>query len=155
MIQNNTNETALSGTLFYLLQNPEIMKDLLTELRTTFKSVDDMGLESLGRLPLLDAVIKEGLRVYPPTPIGLPRIAPVGGCTIGNYYLPQDTQISVHQYATFHSERNFKNASQFRPSRWMGVKEYENDRLDCVEPFQVGPRACLGRVSCQSTFFRS
>lgn len=48
------------------------------------------------RLPYLQACIKEALRMFGPTPMGLPRHAPKGGITIGDRHFPEGTTLSIH-----------------------------------------------------------
>lgn len=140
-----TTATALSGTTFHLLKNRKYLDMLQKELRGAFAGMDDMTLEALAHLPMLEAVIKEGIRMYPPVPIGLPRVSPPGGMTVGDHFVPEGTAVAVHQLATYRSEDNFKHAHIFRPERWMEDPEFKDDRLDALEPFSVGPRNCLGK----------
>ena len=55
------------------------------------------------------------------------------------------TICGIHHWAIYHSEKNFKDPFEFRPERWMQDPEFADDNLDAVQPFQVGPRNCLGR----------
>jgi len=41
--------------------------------------------------------VKEALRVFGPVPMGLPRIAPKGGLTIGHRTIPEGTIISINR----------------------------------------------------------
>lgn len=125
------------------------MAELQNEIRTAFTSLDDLSLEELPRLPVLEATLKEGIRMYPPVPTGLPRLSPPGGMMVGEYHVPEGTSISVHQLSSYRDEDNFKHASQFRPERWMGDVEFKDDNQGAFEPFSVGPRNCIGKV-CQS-----
>ena len=144
-----TTATALSGTTYYILKNPQYLTKLTAELRGQFSSLDDLHLDDLARLPYLNAILREGLRMYPPVPTALPRRVPKGGHVINDALVPEGTQVSVHHLSTYRSADNFKNASEFRPERWMGDPEYKDDNLDALEPFSVGPRNCLGKV-CNS-----
>lgn len=44
----------------------------------------------------VQACVKEALRVFGPVPMGLPRIAPKGGLTIGHRTIPEGTIISIN-----------------------------------------------------------
>lgn len=48
------------------------------------------------KLPFLQACIKEALRMFGPTPMGLPRVAPKGGITIGGRHFAEGTTLSIH-----------------------------------------------------------
>lgn len=132
--------------MFYLLQNKKYLENLKDELRSAFVDMDDMSLESLARLPILDATIKEGLRMFPPVPIGLSRVSPPGGMMVGEHFVPQGTKLAVHQLSTYRQDSNFSRSNEFKPERWMGDSKFADDSLDAFEPFSTGPRNCLGKV---------
>lgn len=142
-----TTATALSGTTYHLLRNPDTMKALTDEIRSAYDDFDDITLESLARQKYLNAVLQEGLRMYPPVPIALPRVTPPEGSTIREQFVPPGTRIGVNQLATYRMEENFKHANEFHPERWLGDEKFADDHLDALEPFSVGPRNCLGKVS--------
>src|SRR5581483_1815555 len=60
-----TTTTALTWTLFLLAQHPEIAHNVADELAAVLKG-DAPSVDQLGRLVLLDAVLKESLRILPP-----------------------------------------------------------------------------------------
>ncbi|KAF1836188.1 cytochrome P450 46A1 [Decorospora gaudefroyi] len=140
-----TTATLLSGLTFLLLCNPECMKKLRDEIRSAFASSDDMTMEKLAMLPYLAACVKEALRVYPPVPLGLARITPDDGSTIVGRFIPPNTTIVISQHAMYTHPKNFKRPTEFLPQRWLGDKEFENDERQCVQPFIVGSRDCLGK----------
>ncbi|PVH91797.1 cytochrome P450 [Periconia macrospinosa] len=142
-----TTATELSGMTYHLLKNPARMARLTKEIRTAFSSLEDINLVNIAQLEYLNAVIEEGLRIYPPVSVGLPRSVPEGGAKVGGMWLPGGTVVSLAQYAAYHSERNFKDPDSFVPERWMpeGQKEYGSDDARAFVPFLHGPRNCLGR----------
>lgn len=141
-----TTATALSGTTYHLLRNPQAMKKLSEEIRTAFSSFDDVNLESCAHQKYLMAVLQEGLRMYPPVPTTLPRRIPKGGMFLdGGKWVPEGTTIGVNHMAMYRSEAHFKHANEFHPERWLGDPEFKDDHLDALEPFSTGPRNCLGK----------
>lgn len=84
-----TTATLLSGATYFLLNNPEAMKKLSDEVRQAFQSEDEITFNAVSSLPYLKACIEEGLRLYPPTPGGLPRTVPEGGATVCGNYVPE------------------------------------------------------------------
>lgn len=139
--------TLLSGLTYYLLQNPEQCRRLNDEIRTKFESTQDITFESLAECKYLNACLKEGLRVYPPVPIGSPRVVPAGGLQVLDKWIPQNTRVSVHHYSTYHSGDNFKDPEKFVPERWLTAENtrYANDVQDSLQPFGWGHRNCLGQ----------
>jgi cytochrome P450 len=141
-----TTATALSGTTYHLMMNPDKLDVLQKEIRSAFTSLDDMDLESLARQKYLMAVLQEGLRMYPPVPTELPRVVPTGGATVCGEWLPGGTTIGVHHLSTYRNEDLFRKPYEFHPERWLGDPEFKDDKLDAMEPFSVGPRNCVGKV---------
>lgn len=89
---SETTATLLSGVTYYLLTNPDAHKRLTDEIRSTFKEESEIDFTSVSNLPYLLACLEEALRLYPPVPIGLPRIVPKGGATIADHYVPEDVR---------------------------------------------------------------
>ena len=54
-----------SGTIFYLLKNPKIMKTVQDEVRGAFKTAEDINHASTANLAYLNAVIDETHRIRP------------------------------------------------------------------------------------------
>ncbi|KUL88969.1 hypothetical protein ZTR_06124 [Talaromyces verruculosus] len=140
-----TTATLLSGLTYYLLKNPDKMRKLVQEIRTSFAAQDELTIEKLRQLKYMAACFEEGLRCYPPVPNGLYRTIPEGGAAICGEYLPEGTRVCVTQYSAFHAESNFKHADAFIPERWMCDSAFDQDHRDVMQPFSVGPRNCLGK----------
>lgn len=83
-----TTATLLSGLTFILLKHPERLRRLTDEVRSSFPSEGGMDMSSLSRLEYLGACIEEGLRLYPPVTVGLPRTVPSGGATVCGHWVP-------------------------------------------------------------------
>jgi cytochrome P450 len=83
-----TTATALSGLLYQLLRNPDKMEIILKEIHETFEKESDIGMRALEHMQYLNACIEEGLRIYPPVPVGLPRVAPDDGLLVCGEHIP-------------------------------------------------------------------
>ncbi|CAG9984159.1 unnamed protein product [Clonostachys byssicola] len=142
---SETTATALSGASYHLTTNPRVLKKLANEIRCSYTSEDEIDLLTSAKLPYLNAVVEEVLRMYPPAPNALPRETPPQGDVILGETIPGNTVLGCAHYVMYHSESNFKRAMDFVPERFMGDPEFENDRRDCLQPFNVGPRNCLGK----------
>ncbi|KAH6639942.1 cytochrome P450 [Truncatella angustata] len=139
-----TTASLLTGLTYHLIMNPDKRKMLTDEIRKRFNSSRDITFETLAQLDYLNACIREGLRVYPSIPSGIPREIAKGGNRVLGKWIPEGTRVSVHQFATYHSPANFRDPDSFVPERWLGDPEYEGDNRDSHQPFSVGPRNCLG-----------
>ena len=142
---SETTATALSGTTYLLLKNPEAYAKVVKEIRSHFTSQAEITIDEVSKLEYLSACLQEGLRRYPPVPTGFPRVVPAGGDTISGHYIPEGTSVYVSQHATNHSTRNYKDPELFVPERWLGDERYKNDKRESFSPFSFGPRNCIGK----------
>jgi cytochrome P450 len=60
---SETTATLLSGTTFQLLKNPAVYRKLVTEIRSSFTSAQEITVERVGQLQYLLAVFNEGFRM--------------------------------------------------------------------------------------------
>jgi len=96
-----TTATELSGITYYLLKNPQKMERLQKEVRDAFESPEEMTMTALGQMSYLGACIEEGLRVYPPVPGALPRVAPKEGAMVRGKWLPGGVSDPMCHICTF------------------------------------------------------
>ncbi|KAL1597328.1 hypothetical protein SLS60_008912, partial [Paraconiothyrium brasiliense] len=116
---SETTATLLSGVTFLILRNTAVYEKLKTEIRTRFTSAEHITFAAVEKLEYTIAVLQEALRYYPPVPTGFPRVAPKGGDTVSDRYIPEGTVVYVSQHATNHSPRNFVEPDAFVPERWL------------------------------------
>lgn len=79
---------ALATSTYLLMRYPETLKRLTKEIRENFVSEADITVPSTMKLPYLEAVINETLRIHHPTPINLPRVVPPEGQMIDGHWIP-------------------------------------------------------------------
>ncbi|KAN0116772.1 cytochrome P450 [Hyaloscypha variabilis] len=140
-----TTATFLAGVTYYLAHLPSCTSLLQSELRSRFSSLEEITSKALMNCEYLNAVVEEGLRIYPPAGAGhLSRIVPRGGVEIDGVWIPEGTRVSVHQWSVLRDPDNFHDPSSFIPERWLKDSPY-SDRLETSLPFSYGPRGCLGR----------
>ena len=162
---SETTATLLAGVTYLLCSNPDVLEKLNREVRSTFKSEGEIDLMAVGKLPYLPACLEEAMRMYPPAPDVMPREVPRGGTTITNIFVPENvslpgrphglgsppltrlqTVVRVYHYAINHLEKYFVDPHGYHPERFLKQKPFENDRLDALQPFNVGKRDCIGRT---------
>ncbi|PFH55243.1 hypothetical protein XA68_10294 [Ophiocordyceps unilateralis] len=146
---SETTATALSGLVYYLSQDAERCRLVTCEVRSRFLSSEYITLRSCLSLQYLCACIEETLRLYPPVADLPPRVS-TGGI-VGGKYVPPGTRIFVSLWATFRNPAYFKDATSFRPERWLPKTHpqydaaFEDDNRLAVRPFSYGPRDCVGQ----------
>ncbi|KAG9962217.1 cytochrome P450, partial [Aureobasidium melanogenum] len=120
-----------------LPQNAHIQQRLRDEINN---SQD----KSFDQLPYLDAVVKEGLRVFPPIPMSFPRYTPDSGTTLDGYYIPGHVIVSCQPFTLHKDPEVFPLPEKFDPQRWLEEKgELERNRMFFA--FSQGARGCIGK----------
>ena len=74
---------------------------------------------SIDRLPLLNAVLYETLRLHAAAPNRQPRVVPPGGLVLHGYYIPPGTTVSSNAYTLHRSDEGFANPVEWLPQRWL------------------------------------
>ncbi len=134
---HETSANGLAWTLFLLSQHPRITRDLVDELESTLHG-DAPDVEQLPRLELLDAVVKESLRLFPPVPMNH-RLA-AEDCALGGYPVERGTELFSSIYHTHRLADWFSEPERFRPERWQTIEPGPY----VYNPFGAGPRMCIG-----------
>lgn len=96
---SETTASLLSGAVFHLLKNETALRKVTDEVRSSFANEDEITFATVARLPYLQAVIDESLRMYPPVPGALPRRTPPEGDVIDGYTVPGNvSRVDRHSY---------------------------------------------------------
>jgi len=138
---HETTALTLAWTWYLLSENPVAEARLHDELRSVLAGRAP-GIRDLERLPYLQAVVNEVLRLYPPAYL-LARTS-ITPSNIGGYDFPTGTTVLVSQWVMHRDARYFDDPDAFRPERWLdGLM----GRLPAGAyfPFGDGPRRCIGQ----------
>ena len=128
--------------LMHALSSPTpSARAIQTKLQDELRSNNSV---SFDKLPYLDAVVKEGLRCWPPVAMSLPRYVPAGGRSIDGFFIPEGTIVSCQPYTLHKDEGAFPKALEFVPERWLET-EGAKEREDMYFAFAKGSRGCLGK----------
>ncbi|XP_030766595.1 cytochrome P450 4d1-like isoform X2 [Sitophilus oryzae] len=140
----DTSSTALSLILYKIAEHPDIQKKLLEEqkevLKEDFKKLH-VSFENLHKMPYLDMVIKETLRMHAIIPMSGRRLEK-DGLKYDNINLPSTVNFSIFMHGFHHNPEYFPEPEKFRPERFSS-----NEKIDkfTYMPFGVKPRQCLGK----------
>jgi len=138
---HETTALALSYTLWLLAEHPEELSRVHAELDDVLDGRRPTS-DDIGDLPLLDAVIRECLRLMPPAwAMGRQTLDDV---QVGELSIPAGDQITVSQWVVQRDPRWWVGPTRFRPERW---RNGETDTLPrfAFFPFGGGPRVCVGQ----------
>ncbi|GIJ86405.1 hypothetical protein Asppvi_005293 [Aspergillus pseudoviridinutans] len=146
-----TMASTLEHLIYWMVDNPEVLRKLKKELHSVMPSVDDAGkvpLTTLESLPYLTAVIKESVRLIYGNSTPHFRYDPDQSLvyedkTTGRrWVIPPKTSVGMTSVLLHHNERNFPNSKKFDPDRWQGDEGRKLEKYNVG--FGKGSRICLG-----------
>ncbi|MET0388813.1 MAG: cytochrome P450 [Polyangiales bacterium] len=139
---HDTTANTLTWAWHLLTQNPEVQEALYQEVH---RVVGERALtpEDLPKLPLVEQVIQETLRLYPVIWIG-DRV-PQQDIELGGYLIPKGSEVVFSMYVTQRDERFFPDPERFDPSRFSPA------RIGSIPdgayfPFGAGVHKCIGNT---------
>jgi cytochrome P450 len=132
-----TCQTVLSWTLYLLAQHPQVARDLFDEV-SGLGDRTHTNPSSVNALPLLDAVVRESMRILPPVPFQT-RIAASPGELSGNE-AETGTYVLLNAFLTNRSPNLYDDPERFKPERWSRINPSAFESL----AFSAGPRGCPG-----------
>ena len=138
-----TTATTLTFASYELALNPEVQERLYEEVMTAVDSKGDIDYDDLAKLPYLDAVISETLRIHSPV-MRLVRVANED-YKLGNTGLTirKDQTVEIPIYALHHSEEFYDQPFKFNPDRFLPKNRQKITPYSYL-PFGAGPRNCIG-----------
>src|ERR1700709_2602594 len=119
MAGSDTTATAKRATLLYLIMHPRVVSKLRTEISSNPISSPIQDSEAR-KLPYLQAIIREGLRIFPPVVGLMSKEVPPGVDIINNQFVPGGTKIGYGAYGIFRDKTTWgQDADTFRPEGWL------------------------------------
>lgn len=142
---HETTANALSWTLYLLAQHPDVERALLVELDANL-GTRDVTTDDLPALDLLDRVLKESMRLYPPV-WGVERevVADVDLC---GHRLRRGDFAILSAWATHRVPALWPEPRRFDPDRFLAAAQAGRHRL-AYFPFLFGARKCIGDLFAQ------
>jgi cytochrome P450 len=136
---HETTASALTWTFALLSRHLGIRERVNAELDAVLGGRPPTQAD-LSALPLLAAVVKESLRLFPPA-WTIERQAAAAD-TIGGYDIPAGSTVILSPYLTHRHPEFWDEPEDFRPDRWLepGARRPRSAYL----PFGAGARQCIG-----------
>jgi cytochrome P450 len=155
-----TTATVLRATLLHIITNTRVYSTLVTEIDRAVKTekVSSPIIKDTEwrHLVYLQAVIKEGLRFWPPVTGLMTKFSPPSGDEFEingeNVFIPGGTNIGWASNGIQRNKAIFgEDVNLFRPERWLEDGDGDEDRLEKMRRvvdlnFGYGKYYCLGRL---------
>ncbi|KAJ1294797.1 hypothetical protein BS78_01G174300 [Paspalum vaginatum] len=140
---SDTSSSTVEWATTELLRSPASMAKVCDELAAVIGSKRSIGESDIGRLPYLQAVIKETFRLHPPAPLLLPRHAQ-DDIKIMGYTIPKGSRVFVNVWAMGRDKETWSEPEKFMPERFIGrTVDLRGGDFDLI-PFGGGRRICPG-----------
>ncbi|MDL9944840.1 cytochrome P450 [Gordonia sp. ABSL11-1] len=102
----------------------------------------ELGYDDLGKLTVIDQVMKESLRMCPPVP-AQPRMA-VKDTSVQGYFVPKGSFVSVPQLTNHRDPEFYTNPDMFDPERFSKERAEDKGHRMAWMPFGGGVHKCIG-----------
>ncbi|KAF5345044.1 hypothetical protein D9758_010444 [Tetrapyrgos nigripes] len=140
---HETSSGMMSFMTYYLIKNPETWRKLQNEVDEVTGG-QPLQIQDLSKLPYLQAVMRESLRLGPTAPAR--AVAPVEDVVLGGkYFVKAGTPCLIQAWMTQRDPAVWgPDANEFRPERMLDGK-FETLPPNAWQPFGFGTRGCIGR----------
>jgi cytochrome P450 len=147
---SDTSATAIRAIMLFIMTSPLVYNKLQAEIDSFAASskLDTIISDAQAReLPYLQAVIREGLRIFPAGPGTMSKVVPPEGDTINGVFVPGGTNIGHSVWSFMRSTEYWgQDATVFRPERWLEASPENRKQMENVADmlFGYGKYKCLG-----------
>lgn len=136
-------------TILSLTATPSALARLLAEIRNAKDTAGSIiSWAHTQQLPYLQAVVREGLRMWPPVGGLSYKLVPPGGDHLNGYFVPGGTNVGHNFYGVARSKSVWgEDADVFRPDRWLLPEGEELKKMMAAVDthFGHGQFSCLGK----------
>lgn len=137
----DTSAVTIEWALSLLLNHPNVLQKARKEI-DNYKSNNDLIDEvDLPKLPYLQCIINETLRLFPAAPLLVGHTASED-ITISGYHIDKGKTCLINAWAIHRDPNLWEDPLSFRPERFEGLKS-EEYRFTLI-PFGLGRRSCPG-----------
>ncbi|GCE20639.1 cytochrome P450 [Dictyobacter kobayashii] len=139
----DTTTTTLAWSLLELLSHPDLYEQVRAEVKAEeVESAKPVTVEDLRTMPLLDAFLKETLRLHPIAAFLLRGVRAT--FEFEDYAIPAGWQLILPISFTHRSPAYFANPEQFDPQRFLAPREEDKKTPYAWLAFGGGKHMCLG-----------
>ncbi|GMI76924.1 cytochrome P450, family 82, subfamily C, polypeptide 4 [Hibiscus trionum] len=142
----DSNMVPLIWGLALLLNNRHALKKAKEELDIHVGKDRHVEESDIKNLVYLQAIVKETLRLYPPSPILALRAA-MEECTLSNgYHVTPGTRLLLNAWQIQHDQHVWTDPDEFKPERFLTTHkdlDLKGQNFELL-PFGAGRRACSG-----------
>ncbi|KAF9477128.1 cytochrome P450 [Pholiota conissans] len=148
---SDTVISALASLFYVLVTRPDIQKKGQDEIDRVIGTERLPQFSDRASLPYTDALYRELLRFYPPTPLAIPHRVKEDD-TYKGYFIPKGTIVSANVWAMARDENLYPDPHEFKPERFIDEHgELTNDAR--ILTYGFGRRICIGKYNASATMW--
>lgn len=139
----DTTSNTIEFAMAEILNKPKVLRNVQEELDTVVGKESIVEEHHIYKLPYLQAVMKETLRLHPVLPLLVPH-CPSEFCVVGGYTIPKGTRVFINVWAIHRDPSIWANPLEFDPERFLNGKfDFSGNNFSYL-PFGSGRRSCAG-----------
>ncbi|KAF1938930.1 cytochrome P450 [Clathrospora elynae] len=155
---HETTASALCWAVYCLCRHPGVQtrlrQEITSELAASLEDGGQISSTEIDRLPYLNAVLQETMRIFPPVPLTLRETA--HDTTIQGHFVPGGTTVVICPWAVNTSTHLWgADAREFNPERWLQPGTANTGGAEsnyAITTFLHGPRSCIGKDFAKAEF---
>ncbi|XP_027916787.1 cytochrome P450 71A1-like [Vigna unguiculata] len=140
----DTTAAALEWCMSELMRNPTVMQRVQEEVRRVVGHKSKVEENDVNEMRYLKCVVKETIRLHPPTPLLAPRVT-MSDVKLNGYDIPAKTTVYINAWAMQMDPKLWDRPEQFLPERSENSEvDFKNQENFHFIPFGFGRRGCPG-----------
>jgi sterol 14-demethylase len=141
---HHTSSGTAAWTMIELLRHPELLAGVVTELDELYADGSEVSFQALRSIPLLEASLKETLRLHPPL-ILLLRVAKED-IELAGHAVPAGTMVGATPKVSNRIPEDFPDPERFDPGRYLDARQEDLANRWTWIPFGAGRHRCVGNA---------
>jgi len=138
---HHTTSGTAAWSLIELLRHPDYAKRVVDEVDGLHESGSDITYQALREIPLLEAGVKEALRLHPPLIILMRKV--MFDFDYKGYTVPAGKLVAVSPAVSNRMPENFPDPARYDPERYAEGRDEDRQNFAWI-PFGAGRHRCVG-----------
>jgi sterol 14-demethylase len=138
---HHTTSVVSSWGMIDLLQHPEWLHKVISELDEIYADGRDVSYQALREIPLLECALKETLRLHPPLVILMRKV--MADFDYKHWTVPAGRLVAASPAISNRMPEHFPDPEQYLPERYLPGREEDRQSFAWI-PFGAGRHRCVG-----------
>jgi len=141
---HHTSSGTASWALIELMRHPDVMAAVVAELDELYADGAEVSFQALRSIPVLEAALKETLRLHPPLIILMRVVAQE--IELAGHRIPTGTVVAASPRVSNRIAEDFPEPDAFEPGRYIDPRQEDLANRWTWIPFGAGKHRCVGNA---------